>query len=848
MLTIDPLDYPDYCQSDKDGGSLLAYYRGEGSPGVWRGAGLGGVGLYSGLKVSDEDWAEIRRGRTLEGDAVQGAGDDHRAGWDMTFSAPKSVSAVWAVADVDLKKKIEFAQADAVAAALKHIERDLAFTRRGHGGVELEQLRGLITGQYAHCMSRDADPDLHTHMLLLNIARRADGTVGALEPKKILEFQKAVGALYRAELARQMLKIGFVLEKDREFFQIAGVPQKLCNEWSKGAQRVEADMARRAVEGWVEKQNSNLSTRPPKPKFDPAEVQTKWSAEAEKYGLTARTAEMLSTGYFSLDLDYVPPRAEVAATIYERLVESESVFFEKDLWEAAAIEDVEKGKSPEQIRALVEQLKNDPEIIRGVDRAGREVYTTRAMIRAERNMVERAAAAQTDTSHALPGAAVDAAIANFAALKGYSLDVEQEAAVRHVAQDAGAVKLVRGVAGSGKSTLLTAANIAWTSAGRTVIGCALAADTAKRLEKDTGIASQNLKKLLHQLQNGELKLEAATVVVLDEASMAGSKMTNELLSAAREAGSKVVLVGDDAQLQSIDAGGAFSALLKKIGAAELTKVYRRTAKDESNEAREAAWADRSAAEKVQAGQALEALRDYRKRGMLEVRDTREEACRELVAAWANDARPANEKAMFAAKRKDVFILNVMAREHLKRQGKISKISHEIETKDGTREFSSGDQIVFLSRVPRTDVVNGTRGEILKIEQRRDRFFADIKLDDGKRIRINTSEFNDFDLGYATTVHKVQGASPRAAYVLLSTGKLTQEMLNVIVTRHRHEAKFFAVKNAIVAMTREQAEDQTLEALAKTASKSERKGTTLDFDFPELAEVLKRVPAQELTPE
>jgi conjugative relaxase-like TrwC/TraI family protein len=208
VLTISPVRTVSYYTN------LTAedYYLGSGEPpGEWYGLGTRSLGLYGNTVEKVDIEALINGGAPLGAPLVQNAySEKRRLGWDCTFSAPKSVSILWARAEEDLRAKIQEAQTIAAKRGIDALERYASFTRRGKAGEMLERTAGLVVATFNHCTSREQDPQLHTHAVICNVAPREDDSWGSVESRKIYQWQKAAGALYRAELAEQMKQLGFV--------------------------------------------------------------------------------------------------------------------------------------------------------------------------------------------------------------------------------------------------------------------------------------------------------------------------------------------------------------------------------------------------------------------------------------------------------------------------------------------------------------------------------------------------------------------------------------------------------------------------------------------------------------
>lgn len=178
------------------------YYAREGA-GLWLGAGAAALDLSG--KVSAITFQRVLEGKAPDGkDLVQGAGEKHRAGWDLTFSAPKSVSVVWgASTDTDLRAAIYIAHDRAVKAALDQLQHDAEaiVARRGKGGL-VQEKADMVVATFQHGASRELDPQLHTHAFVANLAQRADGSWGGIESKAMYQWKMAAGAIYRASMVK----------------------------------------------------------------------------------------------------------------------------------------------------------------------------------------------------------------------------------------------------------------------------------------------------------------------------------------------------------------------------------------------------------------------------------------------------------------------------------------------------------------------------------------------------------------------------------------------------------------------------------------------------------------------
>ena len=237
------------------------YLDGGEPPGLW--VGHGAKLLKATGQVDKALFSKLFDGFDGTGEPlVQNAGDEGRQpGWDLTFSAPKSVSVLWSVLPKELGAEIRAAHMEAVQQACAYLEEVAGWTRRGHGG-HLREKAGLVMGLFEHGTSRAGDPQLHTHALVLNIGVRADGTTGSVESKPLYQHKMAAGALYRTELARQLeRRLGVAIERVKTWFEVKGVDKALMKDWSSRRAEIEAALAKSGYSGARASEIAAVSTR-----------------------------------------------------------------------------------------------------------------------------------------------------------------------------------------------------------------------------------------------------------------------------------------------------------------------------------------------------------------------------------------------------------------------------------------------------------------------------------------------------------------------------------------------------------------------------------------------------------
>ena len=426
-------------------------------------------------------------------------------------------------------------------------------------------------------------------------------------------------------------------------------------------------------------------------------------------------------------------------------------------------------------------------------------YSTREMVEIESGMAksaDRMHEAQTygvDRRHVERAiAAQDAAIRQSAGDLSARLSDEQRRAIEHITGHE-QIAAVVGYAGAGKSTMLAAAREAWEAQGYTVHGAALSGKAAEGLEESSGIQSRTLASYEYRWQNDRGTLGRGDVFVIDEAGMIGSRQLSRFVNEAEARGAKIVLVGDHEQLQAIGAGAPFRAIAEQIGHAELSEIRRQRVD----------W-QREASVDFATHRTAEGLAAYRDHGDIRLSTTREDARGEIVRDYLadRDERPEGTRVAMAHRRADVRAINDAIRAELQDRGELAR-SHgpgegentgalTFQTNDGKREFAPGDRIVFLENNRDLGVKNGMLGTVEHVEA--GRIVAQLDGPGGQgrgdSISVPMDDYRAIDHGYATTIHKNQGATVDRAFVMAS-GTMDRHLTYVAMTRHRGGAQLYA---------------------------------------------------------
>ena len=503
------------------------------------------------------------------------------------------------------------------------------------------------------------------------------------------------------------------------------------------------------------------------------------------------------------------------------LTQQHSTFSKRDLARFVS----RHSDGAEQFAAVMAVVQASPELVRvGEDERGGERFSTREMLETEARLERDALVLAARSGHTVGEREKAAALQGSA-----GLGVEQRAAFVHVTGEADLVVVV-GFAGTGKSTMLGTARLAWEAAGYRVQGAALSGIAAEGLEGGSGIESRTIHSRLHGWAQGRDELTARDVLVVDEAGMIGSRLMDQLVSRVREAGAKLVLVGDPEQLQAIEAGAAFRAIAERVGTVEITEVRRQRAAWQRNATRELATSDTATA-----------LGRYAEAGMVHASGTLAEAKAALVAGWDLERRrrPEESRVMLASTRADVADLNRLARERLREAGALG-VDQVVQTERGERQFAHGDRLMFLRNERGLGggpggrngvaVKNGTLGTVLAVEAGGERLT--VRLDgtgpgaggNGRDVTFYLRDYAHIEHGYAATVHKAQGVTVDRAHVL-ATGLMDRHAAYVGLTRHR--------EGVALHYAREDFADAG--QLARVLGRERAKDTTLDYGPERLAE-------------
>ncbi|NTE84594.1 Ti-type conjugative transfer relaxase TraA [Agrobacterium tumefaciens] len=495
------------------------------------------------------------------------------------------------------------------------------------------------------------------------------------------------------------------------------------------------------------------------------------------------------------------------AIVLDLITREKSVFDERDVAKVLHryVDD------PAVFQQLMIRIILNPEVLRlqrdTIDFAtGEKVparYSTRSMIRLEATMARQATWLSNREGRGVLRPALDATFRRHERLSD-----EQKTAIERISGPA-RIAAVVGRAGAGKTTMMKAAREAWEMAGYRVVGGALAGKAAEGLEKEAGIESRTLASWELRWKGGCNVLDDKTIFVMDEAGMVASKQMAGFVDAVVKAGAKIVLVGDPEQLQPIEAGAAFRAIVDRIGYAELETIYRQRED----------WM-RKASLDLARGNVEKALSAYGANVRITGERLKAEAVERLIADWNHDYDQTKTTLILTHLRRDVRMLNVMAREKLVERGIVGE-GHLFQTADGERRFDAGDQIVFLKNEGSLGVKNGMIGRVIEAAPNR----ISVMVGEGdqrRQVVVEQRFYNNLDHGYATTIHKSQGATVDRVKVLASLS-LDRHLTYVAMTRHREDLQLYYGTRSFSFNG----------GLAKVLSRQNAKETTLDYERGQL---------------
>jgi conjugative relaxase-like TrwC/TraI family protein len=758
------------------------YYSGRGeAPGEWAGAGARALGLEG--RVSAGQFNALIAGADPRDPAarLRNGPDPRVAALDLTFSAPKSVSVLFAIAGEDVAGELVGAHEAAVRAAIGWIEDTAVLVRRGPQGHIRRPGEGLIAAAYRHRMSRALDPQLHTHVVAANLTRGPDGRFTALFGTPLYEAAKTGGYLYQAHLRAEISdRLGLEWGPVRKgAAELEAVPSGALEEFSRRRHEMQRAAAaggfslgsKRSAEAAAvdtrERKQYGIETHTWREEIE-ARAAEHGLGRDEVAGIAAGGLARISRADRSVGADVTDRQLEASELrdLADRLAgpmgltERSNTFDERAVLQEFAQAAAQGARVP-AVCARAEAFAERDDVVRTSD-----AMTTEDLIGCERRLIESAVGRAGEGCALVARTAIDRVVAG----SDRPLTAEQERVVRACAGSGHGVDVVQALAGTGKTYTAGVLRSVYEAAGYRVMGLAPTGRGARELAEEVGFVACTIDRVLIDIEQLGADLPDRAVIVLDEAGMAATRPTARLLDHAQRAGVKVIAIGDSGQLPSVLAGGWLRAVGERVGALRLTEVMRQRDPGERRALgalhdglpqRYIDWATGQARIDVVAG---------------------DEIAERAVGEWvaAADGHAPGQAVMIARDNDTRARLNDLARAHRSQAGELGG-----ERRYGATPLAVGDRVICRHNDARVGVDNGTRGTVCHL----DGLGIVVQTDSGVVRELPAGYVSDHvEHAYCLTGHGMQGATVESVIVIASPEDLTAGWSYSALSRARGQTR------------------------------------------------------------
>ena len=762
------------------------YYFGRGeSAGRWTGSGAETLEL--GGRVDDDGFTALMDGRDPStGERLKRLGGRSKvAAFDLTFSAPKSVSVLFAIGEQGLAGALVEAHESAVDAALGYLEREACRVRRGRGGARRELGEGFVAAAYRHRMSRAEDPQLHTHLVAANMARGADGRWTALDGTPIYQHAKAAGYVYQAHLRAAVhdrlpwVHWGPVRNGMAEIEQLSA---EVLREFSTRRRQIE-ERERELVAAGVDVGDAGREaiahdTRGRKRYgVETAPWRDVVRGRAAEHGLGARELAALVLG--PARATHIPDAGRVSGELAGAggLTERQNTFAKREAvmaWAAAH----GQGAPAHMVEREAAAFLTRDDVHRAAGLTERR-FTTSDLLAHEQAIVDGAQARRGEGTGRLDSALVDAVLAN----APHAPTAEQARVIRGLTSSGHGVETVEALAGTGKTFTAGLLAQAYTAAGYRVLGTAPTGRAVRELTEQAGIGQTwTLTRLALDLDGDRGGFGSGPVVlILDEAGMASTRQSARIMAQAQVAGVKVIAIGDSGQLSSVHAGGWLASLTRRLGSHELRDVMRQCDPRE-----------RQLLAQVRRGAPTNYTAEKAARGQLHVYagDAQRANAGEhaAVAAWRNRQAGCSwgQAVLIVRDNQRRERLNELIRAELKRDGRLGESIYV-----GGCEFAVNDRVVARRNDRERAVDNGMRGTVTAVDPSEKDVL--VRTDAGAQRRLDASYVAEhLQHAYVLTAHTMQGATVEWAGVVGRPEDFTRNWSYTALSRAREPTELFLV--------------------------------------------------------
>jgi conjugative relaxase-like TrwC/TraI family protein len=840
--------YADYLEGKSQAGEQGDYYLKDGerveAPGRWT-AGADAVGCDPSVAVRADELRAlmaVRRPDTRQRLRPAGGTGEAVAALDATFSAPKSVSAAWAIVDRGLRNEIEEAHERAIDRAVQYSVERVAMIRQRLDPATVMHAKpaGLIATSWRHTTARvvdgsPPDPQLHSHVLLHGAIRR-DGRIVAIDSRSWLVHRREVGAAYRTELGHELHRLGFQIRRATgrggRYFEIDGIPAGLIDRWSSRHHQVQAairdrladqraalmliasgggpDSALAAKRLELLTRNGQLApaherlmstaTRSAKAPVTVGDLDARWRATAAEHHLDPER------------LRASRPVLEPASrgVLLDGLTEFDATFPARDA-RAVALEQ-SAGVPIAQALEPLRELRAANDILVLADRTG----TTRDHRGRETTTI---AIARRLTAATVPPLAASIVAAQAERLdqelaqRGGRLSREQREAIE-LACGTRALVVIEGQAGTGKSTTLIGIARAHQACGRELIVTSTAALAAERLARELhsagiGTSAYSTAALGSAIATGQLELDPQTTIIHDEAALASTREQHQLLTQVQASGARLIEVGDPQQNQPVGAGGLWHRL-------ETTTRHAGSHVELTHNQRTQDPADRCDQARFRHGYAERAIRGYGARDRLHIHPDQSRAEDHALDAAHADHRSGKSTIVIAqTSNEHLDELNARAQAVRQQHGELG--APHIPAPGRPYELHPGDLVQVRHTIPHESLGrlrNGTTAEIADVDSDSQRL--DLQLVDGQRITLEAdqAERGDLRLAYVQHPFPAQGLTTDTSHLIVAE-HATHAGTYVALTRARHQTHIHAADP-----TTGQEDTDRVQALAEHLSRTE----------------------------